>query len=245
MTIANASRRKTAANGHCDLASCYVSFLDNHDVPSRFGWMGGEQSDEQVIVGLTCLFCMAGIPSVYYGTEQGLNGHKDENHQDDSMVRESLWGKRDAFDQSNPIYQELKAIAKLRAEEPALHRGGQFIRPVSADGLNFAVSDSSPGVLVIARIVEGQEVLCAANLSKETAFDGYVIVDGDLHEDGAKFKLLYGNKSDAAKFRPQSVERREQGEVRIDHIGSDPSCGPALVLPLKLQPLEVQVLKRK
>ena len=236
---------ENGADGLCDLASCYVSFLDNHDVPSRFGWAGGETSDEQVIVGLTCLFCLAGIPSVYYGTEQGLDGHKDEKHQDDSMVRESLWGKPDAFDQSNPIYQELKAIAKLRAEEPALHRGGQFIRPVSADGIDFAVSDSSPGVLVISRIVDGQEVICAANLSKETAFEGFTIIDGSLHENGAKFKLLYGNKSDAAKFRQQSVECRGKGEVHIVQICIDPSDGPALILPLKLQPMEVQVLKRK
>ncbi len=231
--------------GACDLASCYVSFLDNHDVPSRFGWTGVDHDDEQVIVGLACLFCMAGIPSVYYGTEQGLDGHKDENHQDDSMVRESLWGKPHAFDQANPIYQELKAIAKLRADEPALHCGGQFIRPTSDDGYSYGVSDVSPGILVISRVYEGQEVVCAANLSRDASFEGYTIVDGSLHAPGSKFKLLYGNQSDAAKFRAPVVESREKGEVEVLDLNGGASDGPASVLPLKLKPMEVQVLKQR
>ena len=231
--------------GECDLASCYVSFLDNHDVPARFGWTGVEHSDEQVIVGLTCLFCAAGIPSVYYGTEQGLDGHKDDHSQDDSMVRESLWGKPNAFSEKSPLYQELTALGKLRTREAALHKGGQFIRPVSADGRNFEVSDASPGVLVISRVFEGEEVICAANLSKDTAFEGYAIVDGDLHAAGAKFKLLYGNKTDAAKYACGGVEERAESCIQIKGLdGCGDSHGPARILTLKLQPMEVQVLKQ-
>ena len=55
-----------------DATNFFVTFLDNHDQNSRFNNPGTPQ--EQVLMGLALLFSLQGIPSIYYGTEQGLHG---------------------------------------------------------------------------------------------------------------------------------------------------------------------------
>jgi hypothetical protein len=76
------------------------------------------------------------------GSEQGLSGHKDAQHQDDSMVREALWGKLNGFDTSHPLYRALQKILGVRDGQPALRNGRLYFRPISGDGFNFGLSPS-------------------------------------------------------------------------------------------------------
>ena len=57
--------------------------------------------DDQVTLGLGCLYSLPGIPCLYYGTEQGLHG--DGN---DEAVREALWGGP-GFDRTNPSTKQI------------------------------------------------------------------------------------------------------------------------------------------
>jgi glycosidase len=83
-------------------AGYFVTFLDNHDQGQRFGFTGPRQLQDQISLGMGVLSSLQGIPCFYYGTEQRLSGHKDAQHQDDSMVREALWGKPNGFGLSHP-----------------------------------------------------------------------------------------------------------------------------------------------
>jgi glycosidase len=102
---------------HGDASRFFVTFLDNHDEHSRFLYPrdGGDYT-KQLTLAVGCLFGLQGIPCLYYGTEQGLQGtrelyagdiqHKPEN------VREALWGKPQAFDRNHRVFAAITQIAR-------------------------------------------------------------------------------------------------------------------------------------
>ena len=92
-------------------------------------------------MGLAVLFCLQGIPAIYYGTEQGFQGTLDKNdlHPEQS-VREALWGKPNAFDNQSFFFSHIKTLSRLREEQPALRFGRLYFRQVSANGRDFGHS---------------------------------------------------------------------------------------------------------
>jgi glycosidase len=100
---------------------------------------------DQITLGMAVLASLQGIPCFYYGTEQGLSGHKDAQHQDDSMVREALWGKPNGFDANHPLYLALQQILAVRNSQPSLRYGRLYFRPISGDGFDFGLSPIPSG----------------------------------------------------------------------------------------------------
>lgn len=97
-----------------------VNFLDNHDVP-RFLYNGSGvsqfQVDPAVALKNALLFLLTedGIPCIYYGTEQELNGGNDPAN------REDLWNT--GYSTTTPTYQWIQKVLGLRKQHPALRRG--------------------------------------------------------------------------------------------------------------------------
>ncbi|HEY8586338.1 MAG TPA: alpha-amylase family glycosyl hydrolase [Rhodanobacter sp.] len=90
-----------------------VTFYDNHDMARL------NASDNGFIDANNWLFTARGIPAIYYGSETGFERGKAE-HQ----------GNRNYYGQAridsaaaSPIYRQLKRIAQLRQNTPALQRG--------------------------------------------------------------------------------------------------------------------------
>jgi glycosidase len=121
-----ALRKQIEANilsSHGDATRFFVTFLDNHDVKERIRFVqpGDEHKyDDQVTLGIACLYCLPGIPCLYYGTEQGLHGAGN-----DEAVREALWGGP-GFNKSSFFYQQIRRIAAVRDARPALRYGRFF-----------------------------------------------------------------------------------------------------------------------
>jgi glycosidase len=222
--------RKSVERGlissHGEAGKYFVSFLDNHDQHERFNAPG--TPDQQVSMGLAVLFTLQGIPCVYYGTEQGLKGTNDgAGHPTldaNESVREALWGKPSAFDLGNPCYAQLKKIANLRANEPALRYGRLYFRAVSVDGQHFGPSYGKGGIIAFSRILGSREILVVANTSVSAPFKGSAVIDYDLNPTGNAFSIAYSN---------------------IGSTGTStvvPGAGTAATLPVRLDPMEVQVL---
>jgi glycosidase len=90
-----------------------VTFYDNHDMARL------NATDNGFIDANNFLFTARGIPAIYYGSETGFERGKAEHE-----------GNRNYFGQAridaapkSPIYQQLKRIATLRENTPALQRG--------------------------------------------------------------------------------------------------------------------------
>jgi glycosidase len=155
-----------------------VTFIDNHDQPHRpYRRFLNNVDDWRVgVLGIGYVLCNLGIPCIYYGTEQGFDGGGDH----DAYVRETMFGgKWGAFDTSgyqffnpkNPIYQQIAAIAKVRANTAELRYGRQYFREISGDGENFGCPVDGHCTMAFSRILDTREVLCVFNLDKAARED--------------------------------------------------------------------------
>ncbi|HKE41091.1 MAG TPA: alpha-amylase family glycosyl hydrolase [Casimicrobiaceae bacterium] len=233
--------RKTVENGvissHGEATRFFVTFLDNHDQHSRFYYSDGvdpHRFDDQATMGIACLFALPGIPSLYYGTEQGLHGSGDS----DENVREALWGQPQAFDETHPFYVMIQRLVEVRRQQPALRYGRFYFRPISGNGFEFGVSPFAGGVLAFSRILNDQEVLVVANTNTQVAFAGWVLVDSSLNPPGSRFEMLFANRQPSVSPGPVS----ETGPAEIHEVDGTVSTGPACVVSVNVQPMQVQIL---
>lgn len=241
--VINVYRRRKAIerntlSSHGEAGRFFVTFLDNHDMKERFRGAstdGPDNFDPQVILGITLLFALQGIPCLYYGTEQGLHGRGHS----DQFVREALWGKPGAFDINHPFYKAIKGLSKIRDAEPALRYGRLYFRPISGDGCHFGASPFAPGVLAFSRILNDREVLVVANTNTQGDFHGHVLVDFFTNNDGEQFRVL--NEPGVLAAGP--VETRSGLEIR--EIDGGVTTGPARMIRASLKPMEVQVLAKQ
>ncbi|HEV2474010.1 MAG TPA: alpha-amylase family glycosyl hydrolase, partial [Chthonomonadales bacterium] len=224
-------------SSHGDASNFFVTFLDNHDQAQRFYYSptsAPHTYDDQLTLALACLYCLQGIPCLYYGTEQGLHGSGSVPE----AVREALWGKPNAFDTSNPFYQAIQRIAQARAARPALRYGRQYFRPVSGDATAFGVSTFAPGVLAFARILNDEEALVVANTTTQ-AETLAVIVDETLSAPGDVFKVIYSNKP--AYSDPGRVTQSGPNTT-VNQVDGTTTTGAVHYITVTLQPMEAQIL---
>jgi len=224
-------------SSHGEAGRFFVTFLDNHDMKERFrgaGTDGPDPFDPQIVLGIAVMFSLQGIPCLYYGTEQGLHGRGNS----DQFVREALWGKPDAFNASHPFYTAIQRLSAIRDSQPALRYGRLYFRPVSGDGVHFGASSFTPGVLAFSRILNNQEVVVVANANTQASFQGDVIVDFFINNDGERFRLL----NDAGGSTPAVVETRSGLEIR--EIEGGITTGPARMVHVDLPPMDVQILAK-
>lgn len=229
------SVERQVLSSHGDATRFFVTFCDNHDVKARIRYVapdGSHHYDDQVTLALACLATLPGIPCIYYGTEQGLHGAGS-----DPAVREALWGGP-GFDQQSDFYQAVSAICSLRAGCAPLRYGRFYLRPVSGDGISFAVSGYQPGILAYSRILADQEILVVANASTTSTQPVQVIVDGSINAAGTSPRVLYGNQPGG---QPPSSLAWHDG-VNVTEPDGGTSTGPVLACGVTLRPMEVVVL---
>lgn len=153
------------------------TFLGNHD-QGRFAFYVREGNkaatpDEllaRVKLGHVLMFTWRGVPTVYYGDEQGFIG--DGGDQD---ARETLFPSRTAvyldndllgtertnavenFDTSHPLYKLVGELARIRTDSEALRRGDS----------RLLAAEDAPGLLAFSRRSASEEVVVAANTSAQ------------------------------------------------------------------------------
>jgi glycosidase len=224
-------------SSHGDAGRFFVTFLDNHDMNQRFRGAStdaSDQFDQQVVLGVAVLFGLQGIPCLYYGTEQGLHGRGNS----DQFVREALWGKPNAFDINHEFYRAIGRLSEIRRDEPALRYGRLYFRPISGDGIHFGASPFAPGVLAFSRILNNREVLVVANASTTSGFQGQVIIDFFVNNDGEQYRVL----NDSGAPTPGPVET--QSGLQIQEIDGGVSTGPARTMGVSVPPMSVQILAK-
>jgi hypothetical protein len=146
----------------------------------------------------------------------------------------------DSFDETHPFYIAIQKLSNIRAGEPALRYGRQYIREISANRMDFAVSTEPGGVLAYSRILNNQEILIVLNTSTYKRWEGDVIVDFALNFSLPPWKLLYSNidpkkKALTVKSIPQAIVQKLNGER---------FSGPLRACQVSLEAMEIQILKK-
>ena len=190
------------------------TFLGNHDM-GRFSMfvksgktgITDEELTQRIILGHAMLMFMRGVPTIYYGDEQGFvsdggdQGAREsmfpsrtESYLDNDLAGTDATTADSNFDTGHPIYRAIAEMARVRTAEPALRHGDQRTRYADMDG----------GVFVASRMMrdDAGEILIAFNAEAKDRSVA-VPVDGRARN----WQSLLGTcpvKSDAA------------GSVRID-----------------------------
>jgi len=228
-------REQGLLSSHGEAGRYFVSFLDNHDQHERI--KHPLTPEEQVTLGVTLLLSLQGIPCIYYGTEQLLQGTVDANGNPDlnsnESVREALWGKPNAFSTTTSMYQTVQRLLQLRQTEPALRYGRLYFREVSGNGTDFGQSFGTGGVVAYSRILGDREILIAANTGA-TQFTGKILVDRDLNATAQNMIQAYASKAGEGTGSVQMIDAKmhQAGEVTTARIAA---------VDVQLAPREVQI----
>ena len=153
------------------------TFLGNHDA-GRFPMLvkhfapnlGNDELLRRDMLGHAMLLTLRGVPTIYYGDEQGFVGTGG-----DQSARQDMFGSKVAeynaeallgtsattaqanFNPNHPLYREIADLAHIRTSHAALTRGLQVIRYSQDKPGLFAVSRFEPGT--------GREMLLVFNTS--------------------------------------------------------------------------------
>ncbi|USQ94397.1 alpha-amylase family glycosyl hydrolase [Caulobacter sp. RL271] len=173
------------------------TFLGNHDM-GRIGWFMIKAkpaiADDELLARVTLanalMLTARGVPTIYYGDEQGFTGDGDyadsredmfasqvASYNDNRLVGSTAKGPMSAFKTNSVLYQRIAQLSKLRVATPALRDGRQVVR---------AASDK-PGLLAFSRILGKTEVLAVFNTS-----DQPLKVNVSVEADSVAWRSLSG-----------------------------------------------------
>ena len=178
--LATLFRSDALYEGGAQAALELPTFLGNHD-QGRFGYFiakgspnaKGDELLRRDMLGHAMLLTLRGVPTIYYGDEQGFagSGGDQQSRQDmfpskvASYNREKLLGSNSTTAESNfnpnhPLYREIAQLARIRTAHRALTRGPQLIR----------YSSDKPGLFAVSRFdpANGREMLLLYNTSTQS-----------------------------------------------------------------------------
>ncbi len=212
-----------------------VTMFDDHDqvgTRHKFRFCGRQDGYRHLLAALGLNLATMGIPCIYYGTEQAFDGadhREDDDSYSDALLRECMFGGpfgslqstgRHFFNEEHDAYRFIQGLAALRREHIALRRGRQYLREVSATGLEGdfhfpqAIGGELRWVVAWSRIFADREVLCAINTDAERELTVFATVDHRLNPPGAEMECLLS--TDLQRLgRRTAVEARNGSALQI------------------------------
>jgi glycosidase len=179
------------------------TFLGNHD-KGRFSTfirkalpnIGEDELLKRLELGHVLLMTARGVPTIYYGDEQGFLGDGNDQdaredmfaskvavYNDNDLVGSNATTAQANFDTSQPLYRLIRELAVIRKAHPALQDGATV----------FRAGTEGPGLLAFSRVLNGREVLVAVNTSSQPVEQNVVVEDSS-----ARFTALAGTCPTAA-----------------------------------------------
>ena len=190
------------------------SFADNHDV-DRIASKLRDSADLLPVYVL--LYTLPGIPSVYYGSEFGMEGRKQRGSDDELRPAIDLADYADAA-LWNPWAGLIAALGRLRRSLCALWDG------------DYRELHLTTGQFVFAREKDGQRVIVAVNNG-----DAEVAVSVGGLAEGAYFGALSGQTVTAAEGRVTFTIPGHGGEIWVSEgaLGGETAEETPRVMPVE------------
>ncbi|MCD7867882.1 MAG: alpha-amylase [Clostridiales bacterium] len=151
--IAHSIRRQFDSNGGIYRGLRLYSFVDNHDVDRIASKL---KVPEHIYPVYTLMYTLPGIPSIYYGSEWGIKGRKQDGG--DDCLRPAVNLKEALSKVPDPkLLEWVKTLGKIHGEQPALAYGAY--RELLLTNRQYA----------FARILDGTCVIVAVNNDEKDA----------------------------------------------------------------------------
>lgn len=230
-------------HSHQWYAKHIVTMFDDHDqvgIEYKYRFCG-EQPDSfrylPLVLGLN--LTTAGIPCLYYGTEQNFNGadkrrfvEGSKNDYSDAFLRECMFGGafgslqstgRHFFKESHDTYQFIRRLVDVRNERIALRRGRQYLRQVSQVGHSFYYPEPVGGqlrwVVAWSRLFADTECLCAINTANRD-LEMWITLDHKTHNASGELSCLVSTDlSQQGESVPVKARNGSAIHVRVPAFG--------------------------
>lgn len=151
--IAHTIRREFDENGGIYRGRVLYSFADNHDVDRLASKL---KVKEHLFPEYTLLYTLPGIPSIYYGSEWGIEGQK-EGASDDALRPCLNLMEMQEKNQENPLTEHIRKLGRLKREVKVLS-GGRY-KELLLTNRQYA----------FARMLEGETLITAVNNDENPA----------------------------------------------------------------------------
>ena len=118
--IAHTQKRNYDMAGQNPLGLRLYNFADNHDVERIASKVNNKA--HQLLIYTLC-YTLPGVPSIYYGSEFGIEGRKEKGSDWNLRPELKISDFKDAAEK-NPLTFGIKILGKVRESSPALSYGG-------------------------------------------------------------------------------------------------------------------------
>ena len=147
--IAHTVKRNYEMGGNRPLGLRLYNFVDNHDVERIASKLNNKA---HLIPVHILLYTLPGVPSIYYGSEFGIEGRKGHGEETDVPLRPALDldDYKDALEE-NGLTKLISALGEIRTKVPALSYGNYEQRLLTNRQFAFA------------RVLGDEEVIVAVN----------------------------------------------------------------------------------
>jgi glycosidase len=241
--------RNSELDDHGDFAwfgQHVVTMFDDHDQISKGNekrrFCGMAEYRKLVFNALAVNLTTAGIPCIYYGTEQGFDSGGQPSPSD-VVLRENMFGGRFGgkcsksvhfFEEDAALFQAVSRLCELRHKWIALRRGRQYVHEISGDGEHFGppvkFGDRLHTLVAWSRVVADHEMLVLFNTDEINAHELYSTLNPNLRREGDELHLLFSYTPESGVEpldSPRYALRRLKVERRGDMFCARLVLGPA------------------
>lgn len=179
------------------------NFVDNHDVERIYSKLNNKAHFTPVHI---LLYTLPGVPSIYYGSEFGIEGKKDRYSDDSLRPALSLEDFSDAA-QNNAFTRLIAALGKTRQSAPALSYGDYkellltnrqyaFSRNFNGESVIVTVNNDDSDYVMTLPAGNAAEYIGALSGEKKPAGDGRLVVNVKANSGDIWLPLTGGAAAD-------------------------------------------------
>lgn len=191
------------------------NFCDNHDVERIFTRLTDKG---HFIPAHILLYTLPGIPSIYYGSEFGIEGRK-ERHSDDSLRPFIPTERFTQNNDENPFVILIKALGRIRQQSKALSYGEY--KELLLTNRQYAFSRSFNGETAITT-VNNDSVNCTLHLKAEQGTLTGALSGKEIFSENGSFTIeLEGNSGEiwlSTGKNPETVPVSEKIAIKNENI---------------------------
>ena len=218
--IAHTVRRLYEMGGNRPDGLKLYNFVDNHDVERIYTKL---QNKAQFFPVHVLLYTLPGIPSIYYGSEFGIEGKK-ERYSDDSLRPALQLADYKNADTENPCTRLITALGKIRQQTKALSLGDY--KELLLTNRQYAFS----------RDLNGTSVVVTVNNDENPAQIHVAAGNG-----GAYVGALSGMKVPVEQGQINVTLQPNSGEIWIPEEGGAEEPEHTPIEPVKFKAVKVEV----
>jgi glycosidase len=185
-----------------------VTLVDDHDQVRKWTakrrFCGDRRFRDLAFNVMAVQLTTAGIPCIYYGSEQGFDSGGQVSDCD-VVLRENMFGGnfgglctqgRHFFNEQGDLYCALASLTALRKKLITLRRGSQVLHRISGDGVNFGHPRRIGGermrsLICWSRLFLDQETLVVFNTDESNSVEAWSTVAPMLRVNGDKFHRTF------------------------------------------------------